>query len=84
MHEWLEYVDQNQGASFGRFWDPRREIRSAIQNDLALISGRDIDWQKLIASSEWVGKRMELESDLARRDETIERNRDNDGRGNNR
>ena len=81
MHEWLEYVDQNQGASFGRFWDPRREIRSAIQNDLALISGRDIDWQKLLASSEWVGKRMELESDLARRDETIERNRDNDGRG---
>jgi tetratricopeptide (TPR) repeat protein len=81
IHDWLEYVDQNHGSSFGRFWDPAREIRSAIRTDLALISGRDIDWQKLITSSEWVGKRMELESDLARRDETIERNRENDGRG---
>jgi hypothetical protein len=78
----VEVCGSEPRRSFGRFWDPSREIRSAIQTDLALISGRDIDWQKLIASSEWVGKRMELESDRARRDETIERNRDNDGRGN--
>jgi tetratricopeptide (TPR) repeat protein len=81
MHEWLEYVDRNHSSSFGRFWDPAREIRSAIQTDLAMISGRDIDWQKLIAAGEWVGKRMELENDLARRDETLERNRDSNGRG---
>ena len=81
VHEWLEYVDQNQGASFGRFWDPAREIRSAIQTDLAMISGRDIDWPKLIAAGEWVGKQMELESDRASRDETIDRNRDNDSGG---
>jgi tetratricopeptide (TPR) repeat protein len=81
MHQWLEYVDQNHGASFGRFWDPSREIRSAIQTDLAMISGRDFDWPKLIAAGEWVGKRMELENDLARRDETLERNRENDGGG---
>ena len=81
MHEWLEYVDQNQGASFGRFWDPGREIRSAIQTDLAMISGRDLDWPKLIAAGEWVGKRMELESDRARRDESMERNRENDSAG---
>lgn len=79
MHGWLEYVDQNHSSSFGRFWDPAREIRSAIQTDLSMISGRDIDWQKLIAAGEWVGKRMELENDLARRDETMERNRQNDG-----
>jgi Tfp pilus assembly protein PilF len=84
VHQWLEYVDQNHGASFGRFWDPAREIRSAIQTDLAMISGRDIDWQKLIASGEWVGKRMELESDRARRDETMERNRESDSRGDTR
>jgi Tfp pilus assembly protein PilF len=81
VHEWLEYVDQNQGASFGRFWDPAREIRSAIQTDLVMISGRDIDWPKLIAAGEWVGKQMELESDRASRDETIDRNRDNDSGG---
>jgi tetratricopeptide (TPR) repeat protein len=81
VHEWLEYVDQNHGASFGRFWDPAREIRSAIQTDLAMISGRDIDWPKLIAAGEWVGKRMELENDLARRDESLERNRESEGGG---
>lgn len=81
MHEWLDYVDQNQGSSFGRFWDPAREIRSAIQTDLAMISGRDIDWPKLIAAGEWVGKRMELENDLARRDETLDRNRQSEGGG---
>jgi tetratricopeptide (TPR) repeat protein len=81
MHEWLDYVDQNQGSSFGRFWDPAREIRSAIQTDLAMISGRDIDWPKLIAAGEWVGKRMELENDLARRDETLDRNRESEGGG---
>jgi tetratricopeptide (TPR) repeat protein len=81
VHQWLEYVDQNQGASFGRFWDPAREIRSAIQTDLAMISGRDIDWPKLIAAGEWVGKRMEVEDDRASRDETIDRNRENDGGG---
>ena len=81
MHEWLEYVDQNHGASFGRFWDPEREIRSAIQTDLAMISGRDIDWPQLIAAGEWVGKRMEVENDRASRDETIDRNRENDGGG---
>ena len=81
MHEWLEYVDQNHGASFGRFWDPGREIRSAIQTDLAMISGRDVDWPKLIAAGEWVGKQMELESDRARRDETVERNRQSEGGG---
>jgi hypothetical protein len=81
VHQWLDYVDQNHGASFGRFWDPSREIRSAIQTDLAMISGRDIDWPKLITAGEWVGKQMELENDRARRDETLERNRDNDSGG---
>ena len=81
VHQWLEYVDQNHGASFGRFWDPSREIRSAIQTDLAMISGRDIDWPKLITAGEWVGKQMELENDRARRDETLERNRESDSGG---
>lgn len=81
MHEWLEYVDQNHGASFGRFWDPSREIRSAIQTNLAAIAGRDVDWQKLVADGEWLGKRMEMESDLARRDESMELNREGEGGG---
>lgn len=69
INDWLEYVTEAHRFSFGQFWDTRREIRSAIQGDLAMISGRDLDWQKLIADGEWLGKRIEEEGDLARRDE---------------
>ena len=55
--------------SSGQFWDPAGEIRSEIQRNLAMIAGKEIDWQKLISSGEWVGLKMEQESDLARRDE---------------
>lgn len=78
IHEWLDWVNEAHRFSFGQFWDPAREIRSAIQNDLAMISGRDLDWQKLIADGEWVAKRMEEEGDKARNDEQRERQRDSD------
>ncbi len=42
----------------GQFWDVRGEIRSEIQSNLAMIAGKDIDWQKLISSGEWVGQKM--------------------------
>jgi tetratricopeptide (TPR) repeat protein len=81
IHDWLEYVNQAHRFSFGEFWDPQREIRSAIQGDLAMISGRELDWQKLIAEGEWLGKRIEEEIDLARRQESQERSRDSDSNG---
>jgi hypothetical protein len=34
-----------------------------------MISGKEIDWQNLMASGEWVGKKMEEEIDIARRQE---------------
>lgn len=69
---WLNYISQN--TTYGRFWDPSREIRNAIQADLSLISGRDIDWQKLAAGAEWVGQQLEEEMDRARRDEQQQTN----------
>lgn len=84
IHDWLEYITEAHRYSFGRFWDTRREIRSAIQTDLAMISGRDLDWQRLIADGEWLGKRIEEESDLARQDETREQNRDGSDKGDGR
>lgn len=80
VYDWLEYVTQTFRFSFGQYWDPSREIRSAIQKDLAMISGRDVDWQKLIADAEWVGKQTEEEGDRARADESRDRNRDGDDR----
>ena len=78
VHEWLDYISEAHRFSFGQYWDPTREIRSAIQGDLATISGREFDLQKLIASSEWIAQKMEEEGDRARDAETRERSREGD------
>jgi tetratricopeptide (TPR) repeat protein len=83
IHDWLDYINEAFRFSFGQFWDPARAIRSAIEGDLAMISGRELDWQKLITSGEWIGMMMEEEGDKARRDEARQRTTDskgNDGR----
>ena len=82
MQSFLEYITETFRYSFGRFWDPGYEIRSAIKVDLAMISSRDLDWQKLITASEWLGKMMEEEGDKARRQQAEEESRDSGGRGN--
>ena len=66
INGFLDYINQAQRYSIGQFWDPDRDIRRAIQNNLAMISGKDLDWQRLTADTEWLGIRMEEESDLAR------------------
>jgi tetratricopeptide (TPR) repeat protein len=78
IQAFLDYVNEAHRFSFGQFWDPAHAIRSAIQGDLAMISGREFDWQKLIVSGEWIGQMMEEEGDKARRDEARERDRDSD------
>ena len=57
-------------------FDKQKEIEYSI----ASISGKDLDWQRLTADTEWLGIRMEQESDLARRQEAQERSIDS-GRG---
>ena len=80
INSFLDYINQAQRYSIGQFWDPDRDIRRAIQSDLAMISGKDLDWQRLIANTEWLGIRMEQESDLARRQAAQEKSRDGEGR----
>jgi tetratricopeptide (TPR) repeat protein len=70
LHDWLEYMERSWPHQ--AYWDPLREIRSELEKDLAMISGKDIDWEKLIASGEWLGKRMEEEIEAVRRDERRE------------
>jgi tetratricopeptide (TPR) repeat protein len=81
INSFLDYINQAQRFSIGQYWDPGRDIRSAIQSDLAMISGKELDWQRLTADTEWLGIRMEEESDLARRQEAQARSRDGNGRG---
>jgi tetratricopeptide (TPR) repeat protein len=78
IHDWLDYINDAHRFSFGQFWDPANAIRSAIRGDLAMISGREFDWPRLIQSAEWIGQRMEEEGDKARRDEARERARESD------
>ena len=81
INNFLNYISEAQRYSIGQFWDPDRDIRGAIQNNLAMISAKDLDWQRLTADTEWLGIRMEQESDLARRQEAFERSRDSDSNG---
>ena len=71
----LDNINQAQRFSVGRFWDPNRDIRSAIQFNLKMISreGEDLDWQRLIRDIERIALQMERETDLARRDEARDR-----------
>jgi hypothetical protein len=70
LHDWLEYMERSR--PFTAYWDPLREMRSELEKNLAMISGKDIAWDQLIASGEWIGKRMEEEIDNVRRDERRE------------
>ena len=79
INGFLDYINQAQRFSIGQFWDPDMDIRRAIRSDLEMISGKDLDWQRLTADTEWLGIRMEQESDLARRQEAFENNRDSAG-----
>ena len=81
INDWLEWVTEAHRFSFGQFWDPAREIRTAIRGDLTMISGREFDWQKLISDGERIAMQMEEEGDKARRDEARERARDGEGKG---
>jgi tetratricopeptide (TPR) repeat protein len=76
IYSFIDYVTEAHRFSFGQFWDPNLEIRKSIRTDLAMISGKELDWQKLIANGEWLGKTIEEEIDRARRDEERDRQRD--------
>jgi len=67
LYDWLEYMQSSR--PYTDYWDPLRQIRSEIKTDLDMISGKDIDWPKLIDSAEWVGRQMEEEIERVRRDE---------------
>jgi len=69
IYDQSEYLTQNFRFSYGRFWDPQREIRSSAQDSLAMLSSKDVDLEKIIADGEWMGKRVEQEIDWARRDQ---------------
>lgn len=67
IYDWLEYMQWNR--PFMVSWDPLGQIRSEIKKDLDMIAGKDVDWPKLLDSSEWIGQEMEKEVDRVQEDE---------------
>lgn len=65
IRDFLNYLNTSFAFSFGQYWDPSREIRKAIDSDLAMISGGKFGWPALIAEGERLGKKVEEEPDLA-------------------
>jgi len=76
IHAWLDHIEYN--TQRGRFWDPEKKIRSEIENSLAMISAKQVNWEQLTASGEWIGRTMEREIDEARLDEIHDQNKDSD------
>ena len=68
LYDWIEHYESSK--PFEAFWDPRREIRSAIEKDLRMISANKIDWPQLIPNAEWLGQKIEDEIDQVRRQES--------------
>jgi tetratricopeptide (TPR) repeat protein len=79
LNDWLDYMEQHHPD--GRFWDPGRELRSQIERDLAIISGKDIRWPEIISSGEMLGNKLEDEIELVRKSQVLEQTRGEDGGG---
>jgi tetratricopeptide (TPR) repeat protein len=77
ISDWLNYIEYRFAYSYGIFWDTRKEIRAEITNDLVMIRS-GIDWPRLIASSEWVGRTMEEEIEHSRWGEREDHRRDSE------
>jgi len=74
IHDWLEYMERTR--PFQAFWDPLREIRKTIENDLDKTPGKDLGRENLIADAEWLGNKMETEIEKVRQDERRQYERD--------
>ena len=68
LHDWLE--DMASSMPHSSLWDPQREIRSESEKSRSMIAGKDIEWERLISSAEWLGTKIEDEMDLVRRQES--------------
>lgn len=63
LNDWLEYI--NQYSADRAYWDPGAIIRSDIQQELARLDSKEINWPELIAGAERVGTIIETEADEA-------------------
>ena len=73
IYDFLNYIADSFRFTYGQYWDPGRDIRSAIERDRAIIASGKIDWPALIAEGEWIAMKTEREPDLARHQQELQR-----------
>ena len=66
IYDLLNYITDTFRFGYGEYWDPGRDIRSAIERDRAMIASGKIDWPALIADGESIALKTEQEPDEAR------------------
>ena len=66
IYELLNYITDTFRFGYGQYWDPGRDIRSAIEKNRAAITSGKIDWPTLIADGESIALKTEREPDEAR------------------
>ena len=71
LNEWLVYIDRNSVDK--NYWDPGAYIRSGIEQQLAMIDNKELNWNDLIAGSERVGMELEDEARKVNDDKRRER-----------
>lgn len=78
IQTWQERI---RGTEYGVFWDARKRIRVQVEANLTMIATKKTDRQEFLAGLEWVGKAIEEEVELVRRDklESEKRSRSRSG-----
>ena len=66
IYDLLNYITDTFRFGYGQYWDPGRDIRSAIEKSRAVMASGKIDWPTLIADGESVALKTEREPDQAR------------------
>ena len=69
IYDLLNYITDTFRFGYGEYWDPGRDIRSAIEKDRAVMASGKIDWPTLIADGESIALKTEREPDEARQNQ---------------
>jgi tetratricopeptide (TPR) repeat protein len=68
LHDWIEDILNSRSAE--AYWDPNKQLRSAIEQTVLLLSDPKGDRQSVMTNAEWIGGAFEEEIDRVRRDES--------------
>ena len=76
IRDFLNYITSTFSYDFGQFWDPNRDIRNAIANNLGIIARGNFEWPTVIANGESIAMNMEQEPDRAQQQQERQMERD--------